>query len=59
MFTMAWADIPFDLSLSIKNVLVGIEIVLEYSKIESLSSSLIGMTRPDRPLLALSSKWMA
>jgi hypothetical protein len=56
---MACGDIPRDLSLWIKKVLVGIQIVLAYSRSAVLSSSFTGITRPDRPLLAVSSKWMA
>jgi hypothetical protein len=57
--TTACGDIPLDRSLAIKNGLFGIQIVLEYSASAVLISSFIGTTRPDRPLLALSSRWMA
>jgi hypothetical protein len=56
---MACADIPLDLSLWIQKELVGIQTVSAYSRSAVLSSSFMGITRPDRPLLAMSSKWMA
>src|SRR6202161_3658051 len=57
--TTACGDIPLDLSLWIKKVLVGIQIVSAYSRSAVLSSSFMGITRPDRPLLAVSSRWIA
>jgi hypothetical protein len=54
--TIACGDIPLDRSLWIKNVLVGIQIVLAYSARAVLSSPFIGMTRPDWPLLAAFSR---
>src|ERR1700722_13430240 len=58
-FTTACGDIPLDLSLWIRKVLIGIQIVSAYSRSAVLSSSFIGITRPDRPLLAVSSRRMA
>jgi hypothetical protein len=58
-FTMAWADILSDLSLSIRKLLLVMMVVLAYAASAVRSSSFIGMTCPDCPLLAVFSKWMA